>query len=131
MSPADAPVRPSSMRISVVLPAPFGPRKPNATPAGTCSSTSWTAVRSPKRLVSPEVSTTWLVEAMFESLSGGQPGSADGRSWYRRYQAPGRNLGHPTDMATLDTVDERRRELASFLRSRRDRLSPAVLGLPD
>src|SRR3954463_14595181 len=34
-------------------------------------------------------------------------------------------------MATIDTVDERRRELASFLRSRRDRLSPAVLGLPD
>jgi transcriptional regulator with XRE-family HTH domain len=34
-------------------------------------------------------------------------------------------------MATLDTVDERRRELASFLRSRRDRLSPAVLGLPE
>src|SRR3954462_15755069 len=34
-------------------------------------------------------------------------------------------------MATLDTVDERRRELASFLRSRRDRLSPGVLGLPE
>ena len=27
-------VRPSSMRISVVLPAPFGPRKPKATPRG-------------------------------------------------------------------------------------------------
>ena len=70
ISPADAAVRPSSMRMSVVLPAPFGPRNPNATPAGTRSSTSWTAVRSPKRLVRPEVSTTWLVEAMSESLPG-------------------------------------------------------------
>jgi transcriptional regulator with XRE-family HTH domain len=34
-------------------------------------------------------------------------------------------------MVTLDVVDERRRELAAFLRSRRDRLSPQVLGLPD
>src|SRR5262249_56706298 len=40
--------------------------------------------------------------------------------------------GQATDMATLDTaLDERRRELAAFLRSRRDRLSPGVLGLPE
>ena len=43
--------------MSVVLPAPLGPRYPNAHPRGTSSSTSLTATLSPKRLVSPCVST--------------------------------------------------------------------------
>ena len=40
-------VSPSIIRIVVVLPAPFGPRYPNAEPRGTRSSTSSTAVRPP------------------------------------------------------------------------------------
>src|SRR5580698_3785791 len=49
--------RPSSMRIVVVLPAPFGPTKPQTEPAGRASATSSTTVRVPKRLVSPDVDT--------------------------------------------------------------------------
>src|SRR5271170_2154000 len=56
MVPALALVRPSSVRIIVVLPAPLGPRKPKALPLGTCRSTPSSAVRAPKRLVSPAVS---------------------------------------------------------------------------
>src|SRR5271166_4865906 len=56
MLPALARVRPSSVRIIVVLPAPFGPRKPNALPRGTRRSTPSSAMRAPKRLVRPRVS---------------------------------------------------------------------------
>ena len=51
-------VSPSSMRMSVVLPAPFGPRKPNAQASGTLRSTPSTAGRSPKRLTRSRVSIT-------------------------------------------------------------------------
>ena len=44
---------PSSIRIVVVLPEPFGPRKPYTDPAGTARSRESTAVAAPKRLVSP------------------------------------------------------------------------------
>ena len=39
------------IRIVDVLPAPFGPRKPNASPGATSKSTPSTAVNSPNRLV--------------------------------------------------------------------------------
>ena len=45
--PAVGRARPSKMRISVVLPAPFGPRKPNAQPRGTARSMPSTATREP------------------------------------------------------------------------------------
>jgi hypothetical protein len=57
MVPASARVSPRSTRISVVLPAPFGPRYPNALPRGTRSSTLSTATLSPNRLLRPCVST--------------------------------------------------------------------------
>jgi hypothetical protein len=41
----------------VVLPAPFGPTKPQTDPAGLASRTSFTTMRLPKRLVSPVVAT--------------------------------------------------------------------------
>jgi hypothetical protein len=44
------------MRIVVVLPLPFGPRKPKISPLGTSKSTASTAVKSPKRFVSPRTS---------------------------------------------------------------------------
>ena len=40
------------MRIVDDLPAPFGPRKPNASPGATSKSISSTATKSPNRLVS-------------------------------------------------------------------------------
>src|SRR5947209_10699001 len=42
-----------SMLIVVVLPAPFGPRKPNTSPAATSKSTPRTACTSPKDLARP------------------------------------------------------------------------------
>ena len=45
------------MRINVVLPAPLGPRKPNTSPALSSSETSLTAMKSPKRQVTPRACT--------------------------------------------------------------------------
>ena len=42
-----------TMRIVDDLPAPFGPRKPKASPRRTSTSMPSTAVKSPNRLVSP------------------------------------------------------------------------------
>src|SRR5262245_26496756 len=42
-----------SMRISVDLPAPFGPSRPNTSPSLTLTVTPSTAVKSPKRLTRP------------------------------------------------------------------------------
>src|SRR4051795_2177336 len=44
---------PSSMRSVVVLPAPFGPRKPVTWPGSTVAERSETAATVPNRLVSP------------------------------------------------------------------------------
>ncbi|HEX3388417.1 MAG TPA: hypothetical protein VHT94_05200 [Streptosporangiaceae bacterium] len=41
----------------VVLPAPFGPTKPQTEPTGMARSTPSTTVRRPKRFVSPAVDT--------------------------------------------------------------------------
>ena len=51
--PAVGAISVPSVRTVVVLPAPFGPRKPNTSPHPTLNETSDSAVRSPKRLVSP------------------------------------------------------------------------------
>ena len=69
--PESACVKPSSTRMSVVFPAPFGPRYPKAQPRGTRSSTPFTATFSPKRFVSPWVSTAQRLSAAWLSdLSG-------------------------------------------------------------
>ena len=49
------------MRMVVVLPLPFGPRKPRISPRRTDSDTPSTTVRSPKRLVSPRTSMTGTI----------------------------------------------------------------------
>jgi hypothetical protein len=41
------------MRIVEVLPAPLGPKKPNASPRATSKSMPSTAISSPKRLPKP------------------------------------------------------------------------------
>src|SRR5215469_17799292 len=50
-------IRPRSILIVVVLPAPFGPTKPQTAPLGMAKLTPSTTVRSPKRFVSPVVDT--------------------------------------------------------------------------
>src|SRR6266516_6667524 len=45
--------KPSSIRISVVLPAPFAPSRPTTSPGATCRSTSSTAATRPNSRVAP------------------------------------------------------------------------------
>src|SRR4051812_24767528 len=45
--PALGATRPTTHRISVVLPAPFGPRRPRISPSATSSETPARATRSP------------------------------------------------------------------------------------
>ena len=66
---------PSSSRISVVLPAPLGPRKPNAQPRGTSRSMCSRAARSPKRFPRPWV---WMARSVMAAKL--RPG---GRRAYR------------------------------------------------
>src|ERR1700676_4363259 len=54
--PAVGIMNPASMRIVVDLPAPFGPRNPTTSPRPTLKDTLSTAVKVPKRLVSPSIS---------------------------------------------------------------------------
>src|SRR5260370_42001732 len=49
-------VRVVSMRISVVLPAPFGPSSPKISPSSTLKRTWSTATKSPNRFVNPSTS---------------------------------------------------------------------------
>ncbi len=49
--PAVGEISVARIRTVVVLPAPFGPRNPNTSPAATLNDTSDTAVRPPKTLV--------------------------------------------------------------------------------
>src|ERR1700691_3248931 len=51
-------MRPSSIRIVVVLPAPLGPTKPHTDPFGIVRSRLSTTRRSPNSLVKPVVATT-------------------------------------------------------------------------
>src|SRR5881392_1376813 len=53
------------MRIVELLPAPFGPRNPNASPVCTSKSMASTATRSPKRLTSPRAWTSGSSVAAF------------------------------------------------------------------
>src|ERR1043166_1527290 len=54
--PAVGVTRPSKILTVVVLPAPFGPRKPNTSPGCTVSERSCTATRRPYSLRSPTIS---------------------------------------------------------------------------
>src|ERR1700761_4834176 len=56
-APALGRIRPRSILIVVVLPAPFGPTNPHTEPRGMARPTPSTTVRSPNFLVSPSVST--------------------------------------------------------------------------
>ena len=56
------------IRIVEVLPAPFGPRKPNDSPGATSKSIASTAVNSPNRLVRPRA---WMSEEVDGELGAG------------------------------------------------------------
>src|ERR1700722_14976045 len=64
-------IRVPRIRTVVVLPAPFGPRKPNTSPRATVNDTSATAVREPKTLV------RWLTSIAAAADSGGRVGLED------------------------------------------------------
>src|ERR1700690_3952568 len=55
IGPASALTRPTMLRISVLLPAPLGPRRPRHSPLGSSSVMPSTAVTWPKRLTSPSI----------------------------------------------------------------------------
>ena len=60
---------PHSIRMAVVLPAPLAPRKPNISPGRTEKEMWSTAVKVPKRLVSPSTSITLLYMSLFIVLA--------------------------------------------------------------
>src|SRR5690606_12600882 len=57
-------VRPNSMRMVVVFPAPFGPSRPNTSPPETERSMPSTAARSPYLLVSLLASMRGVISSM-------------------------------------------------------------------
>jgi hypothetical protein len=58
--PASGSSTPKRMRMSVVVPAPFGPRSPATRPAGTSRSTGSRTTRSPKVLGDPSRRQCWF-----------------------------------------------------------------------
>src|SRR5205085_1245387 len=81
--PSDGAISAASMRTVVVLPAPFGPRKPKTVPAGIASVKSSTAVRSPKRRVS------LVVSIALTTIAGASPAEAQPRRLREGDHAPG------------------------------------------
>ncbi len=61
------------IRMVEDLPAPLGPRKPNASPAGTSTSMPATAVKSPKRLTRPRA---WISDPGWPESEGGPPAAS-------------------------------------------------------
>src|SRR5437763_17059935 len=74
MVPASGCSSPASIATSVVFPAPFGPMTAWISPDITVSATSLAATRPPKRLVSPDVSSSG--SAMPVALRGDEPEQA-------------------------------------------------------
>src|SRR5213593_2856937 len=63
--------RPQSMRMTVDLPEPLGPRKPKIEPFATRKLTESTAVKCPKRFVRPSHSIMAAVELASEGMKTG------------------------------------------------------------
>ena len=64
------------IRIVLLLPAPFGPRKPKASPRSTSRSMASTAVKLPKRFVSPRAWIRGKSAMKPPTLQARSPGSA-------------------------------------------------------
>src|SRR6266542_1374185 len=67
-----------SMRMSVDLPAPLGPSMPKISPSPTVNEMPSTAVKSPKRLVSPATSMAGAAATSAPHGQGDVGGHADG-----------------------------------------------------
>src|SRR6185503_14171388 len=65
--------KPHSMRITVDLPEPFGPRKPKMEPFATLRLTELTAVKCPKRFVRPIHSIMAESEVATEGIAKRRP----------------------------------------------------------
>ncbi len=85
--PAVGATSPSSVRRVVVLPAPFGPRKPVTRPGRTVKDRSDTAVTCPNRFVRPRTSTTRSGEVSTPESLATMPDAAEGRG-SGRWRAP-------------------------------------------
>src|SRR5581483_5288004 len=104
-----------SMRMSVDLPAPFGPSRPKISPSSTAKLMPSTAVKSPKRFVICRVS-TWFMAGPFPSAGvPSQPPVAvvlllprrDGQQNVYRHadgQAPVRVVHAQTDLEGFDVA---------------------------
>src|SRR5437588_10831595 len=90
--PSTAGSRPSTLRVPAVtgevlpiirmvevLPAPLGPRKPNASPLATSKSMPSTATRSPKRLVRPRAEISGSIPGLVSLSRGVGVGCARGK----------------------------------------------------
>src|SRR6188508_3127880 len=78
--PADTGETQPIIRIVELLPAPFGPRNPNASPGWTSRSIPSTATRSPKRLTRPRawiMGPFWLTAPTYLGRSDGLSGRFD------------------------------------------------------
>ena len=84
------------MRIVVVLPAPFGPRKPVTCPGRTVKLRSSTAVTAPNRLVSRCSSIMAAGPGRAGLTVPGRPGRRTGRRCRLRASGPGRSAPTPT-----------------------------------
>src|SRR6478736_6443682 len=89
-----------TMRIVLDLPAPLGPRKPNASPRCTSTSMPSTAVKSPNRLVSPRARsrmsspTGWTLVERTDGLHGVCRRGGDGSATRRLVEAVATVVGH-------------------------------------
>src|SRR5215831_2162545 len=72
-------MRSSSRRIVVVLPAPFGPRKPKTSPCSTARSTSMIPRWAPYDLVSCSVSMMAVIDCSFSAEPVVEGGGVEGR----------------------------------------------------
>ncbi len=102
---------PSSMRRDVVLPAPFGPRKPVTTPGSTVKLRSSTACTSPNRLVAPRNSIVVPVTSPLSRTGSRQSTAAAPccarRSFARLKDGIRRSLPRPTTGLDALTRDHR------------------------
>ena len=98
----------ASMRIVVVLPAPFGPSTPYTEPRRTARSTPSTARTSPKVLTRPEASI-----ARFVVISGSDSRSGENSSWSHRIYGSRvpvsmRNWSYARGSVAVPGADDRR-----------------------